>query len=43
MKLLKVESAVIMGSIITGKNKNIKQVARYMCSEIDKNTKGYNI
>lgn len=43
MKLLKVESVIIMGAIITGKNKNIQQVARYMCSEIDKNTKGYNI
>lgn len=43
MKLLKVESAVIIGAIITGKNKNIQQVARYMCSEIDRTTNEYEL
>lgn len=43
MKLLQVDTPIIMGSIITGKNKNIKQVARYMCSEIDKTTNEYEL
>lgn len=43
MKLIKVESVIIMGAIITGKNKNIQQVARYMCSELDRTTKEYKL
>lgn len=43
MKLLQVESSIIIGAILTGKNKNINQVARYMCSEIDRTTNEYEL
>lgn len=43
MKLLQVESPIIIGAILTGNNKNINQVARYMCSEIDRTTNEYEL
>lgn len=42
MKLLQVESYIIIGAILNGKNKNLSQVARYMCSEFE-NTEEYNL